>query len=194
MKTVAACYVDVERGPYRHIPGVVCYGIKEDATTYNGPHLGVFHPPCGQWGSLRHLALANAGESRCGPIAVAQVQRFGGVLEQPAHSRLFAHCGLPAPGAGLDGFGGFTVEVEQVAWGHPARKRTWLYCVGIERATVDAGILRGGTVTAWVSGTYTPGKRGTVPAGIRVITPRERHLTPIAFAEWLVELARTAKI
>ena len=191
---IAALYIDTKRGPYAGIAGVDCWGIERDATQYAGPWPVVAHPPCGQWGSLRHLALANAGESRCGPIAVAQVQRFGGVLEQPAHSRLFAHCGLPAPGAGLDGFGGFTVDVEQVAWGHPARKRTWLYCVGIERATVDAGIRRGGTVTAWVSGTYTPGKRGTVPAGIRVITPRERHLTPVAFAEWLVELARTAKV
>lgn len=191
---IAALYVDTKRGPYTGMAGVDAWGIERDATQYAGPWPVVAHPPCGQWGSLRHLALANVDESRCGPVAVAQVRRFGGVLEQPAHSRLFAHCGLPAPCAGLDGFGGFTVEVEQVAWGHPARKRTWLYCVGIERATVDAGIRHGGTVTAWVSGTYTPGKRGTVPEGVRVITPRERHLTPIAFAEWLIELARTAKV
>lgn len=191
---IAALYIDIKRGPYTGIAGVDCWGVERDATTYGGPWPVVAHPPCGQYGSLRHLALANDAESRCGPVAVAQVRRFGGVLEQPAHSRLFEHCGLPAPGAGLDGFGGFTVEVEQVAWGHPARKRTWLYCVGIERATVDAGIRQGGTITAWVSGTYTPGKRGTVPEGVRVITPRERHLTPVAFAEWLVELARTAKV
>jgi hypothetical protein len=93
-----------------------------------------------------------------------------------------------------DAFGGYTLEVQQVSWGHVARKRTWLYFVGIDPKLVMGGIRTGGTPTAWCSGTYTPGQPGTVPAGIRVATALERRATPPAFAEWLVALARTSSL
>lgn len=190
---IAALYV-CPTGPYASMATVDPWDESRDAKLYAGPHPVVAHPPCGQWGSLRHLALPDAARAACGPRAVAQVRAFGGVLEQPAHSRLWAHCGLPYPGDLPDAFGGFAIEVEQVAWGHPCRKKTWLYCVGIDRATVAAGIRTGGTITHWTSGTYTPGKRGTVPEGIRVIPPRLRHLTPPAFALWLVDLASRCRV
>ena len=190
MNEVAALYVDVKRGPYASIPDVECWGVAEDATRYAGPWPVVAHPPCAQWGSLRHLALRDAATAACGPRAVEQVRAFGGVLEQPKASKLWAFCGLPRPDELPDACGGYTIEVQQVAWGHPCRKRTWLYCVGVDRGAVLAGIRTGGTVTHWTSGTYTPGQRGTVPDGVGVIPPRLRHLTPPAFAAWLVEVAR----
>ena len=191
MRTIAALFVDVARGPYATMPGVECWGVERDATTYAGPWPVVAHPPCGQWGALRHLARPDHAQHRCGPIAVAQVRRWGGVLEQPAHSLLWRACDLPPPGSLLGD--GFSVEVQQVAWGHAARKRTWLWFVGIDRRDVLPTIRTGGTVTHWTSGTYTPGRRGTVPTGIRVVPPRLRHLTPPAFAAWLVALARQCR-
>ena len=192
MTTVAALYV-CRTGPYFGLPDVDAWDVDRDARTYAGPWPVVAHPPCAQWGSLRHLARRNAAAAACGPRAVEQVRAFGGVLEQPKASKLWAFCGLPRPGELPDAWGGFAIEVEQVAWGHPCRKRTWLYVVGGDPATVFAGLRTGGEVTHWTSGTYTPGKRGTVPEGVKVIPPRLRHLTPPAFAVWLVEVARRCR-
>jgi hypothetical protein len=94
----------------------------------------------------------------------------------------------------------FSIEVEQVAWGHVARKKTWLYCVGISYATTLAGVRTGGTVTHWCCGfrssTHAPPKRYrtngcAVPPGIKVCSAQQRRRTPPLFAEWLVALARS---
>lgn len=204
MRTVAALYID-PRGPYPKMPGVECWDEVRDARTYAGPHPVVAHPPCGPWGALRHMVVPNRArrlaDSELGPIAVDQVRRFGGVLEQPAGSKLWDHCGLPAanpvgdiwrhPG---DGYG-FAVEVEQVAWGHPARKKTWLYIVGPGRPEVAVGMRTGGVPTHWVSGgrkRSRKGRGGVVPPGIKVCSAQQRRRTPVAFAEWLVSLARAS--
>ncbi len=190
---VAALYVD-ERGPYPSIPGVDCWDAARDARGYPGPLPVVAHPPCGPWGSLRHMRIDDArrdADAALGPVAVAQVRAWGGVLEQPAGSRLWEHCSLPAPGA--RGRLEFSLEVEQVSWGHPARKRTWLFFVGIDRVIAEAGVRRGGEPTHWVSGGRTRGKGsgGLVPPGIKVCSAQQRRRTPPEFADWLVGLARS---
>lgn len=189
---IAALYIDPKRGPYPSIPGVECWGLPDrDATLYAGPWPVVAHPPCAPWSSLRHLCPGKTTEKQVGIVAVAQVRRWGGVLEQPAYSMLFKACSLPFPGGLPDEFGGYTIEVNQCDWGHAAQKKTWLYIVG----TNDLPPFPPpGKPTHWVSGTYTPGQRGTVPEGFRVLPPRLRHLTPPAFAEWLVEAARRSQL
>jgi hypothetical protein len=185
----AALYID-PRGPYPRMTDVDCWDESRDARQYSGPHPVVAHPPCGAWSLLRHMSR---GEGRdCGPRAVEQVRSFGGVLEQPAESRLWAHCRLPMPGELPDEHGGFSIGVEQVAWGHVARKRTWLYFVGIDRWLVESTVRIGGTPTHWCSGGGTG--RGRTPPGIRVCSAQQRRRTPPAFSEWLVELARTARL
>lgn len=200
MRTVAALYVD-PRGPYPKMPDVFCMGEREDARTYDGDGPVVAHPPCGAWGSLSHMRVPNrerrTQDAGCGPIAVAQVRRWGGVLEQPAGSKLWAHSGIPAPGKGVDAFGGYAIEVCQVSWGHVARKKTWLYLVGIPDELAQAGIRRGGEPTHWVSGGRSKmrkGSGGVVPPGIKICSAQQRRRTPPAFAEWLVSLARSSKI
>lgn len=186
---VSVLYVD-KLGPY---PKLVAdwWDAERDARNYAGPNPVVAHPPCRNWSSLRHLAK---GDDRdCGIRAVEQVRQFGGVLEQPAGSKLWAACDIPWTDreVGI----GFSVEVEQVAWGHPARKRTWLYFVGIDRRQVDAGIRRGGTLTHWCSGGRTKSSRrgSPVPPGIKVCSAQQRSRTPVAFAEWLLSLAAQAR-
>lgn len=181
---VAALYVD-PRGPY---PSLVAewYDEARDARTYAGPWPVVAHPPCRNWSSLKHLA--GSDDSDCGVVAFEQVRRWGGVLEQPARSALFAHVGAPVPGELPDAFGGITIEVNQCDFGHVARKATWLYLCGVR----ELGVLPSRREpTHWCSGGRTPSSRhgSPVPPGIKVCSAQQRRRTPIAFAEWLLDLA-----
>jgi hypothetical protein len=197
--TVACLYVDA-RGPYpshelARLKQLDCYDASRDARTYAGPYPVVAHPPCGPWGKLRHQY--EGAEHDCGPRAVEQVRAWGGVLEHPAHSKLWERCGLPKPGELGDDWGGHTIEVDQVEWGHVARKRTWLYIVGVPRARVaDLMLARpfpGRQPTHWASGSRTA-PRGPVPKGIKVCSAAQRRRTPPAFAEFLIALACAVRL
>lgn len=191
ISTVAALYVD-PLGPY---PQLVehWYDAARDARTYDGPWPVVAHPPCGPWGRLRHLY--QGGDAQLAVDAVAHVRRYGGVLEHPAYSRLFSTLQLPTPGTPPDAYGGRTIEVQQVDWGHVARKRTWLYMVRV-RWPVDLPPAR--QPTHWISGGRPrKGERRTarhVPVGIKVCSAQQRRRTPIAFARWLIALAATSSV
>lgn len=190
---VAALYVE-KGGPYFTMPGVDPWGVERDARTYAGPHPIVAHPPCGPWGELRHLYKGS--EHDCAPSALTMVRTWGGILEHPHRSKLWPAAKLPDPGAGPDAFGGFTVEVDQCAWGHVARKRTRIYVVGIDRVRVEATIRTGGEPTHWVAGSRKGrtgiGSGGVAPPHIKFCSAQQRRRTPPLFAEWLVALARSA--
>lgn len=193
---VVALYVD-PRGPYPEFVAD-CWDETRDARVYGGPLPVVAHPPCGAYGSLRHLRVPNRerrDDADCGPIAVAQVRRWGGVLEQPRGSKLWEVCGLPLPGALPDEYGGYSLEVAQVEWGHVARKKTWLYLVGVPLSALGRQPFPGREPTHWVSGGRLhdrKGQGGVVPSGIKVCSAQQRRRTPAAFARWLVELAAAA--
>ncbi len=178
---VAVLYAD-PLGPY---PAHVWdwYDEERNAKTYAGPLPVVAHPPCGPWSSLRSLSHETTKD--CAPHALEMVRRYGGVLEHPAGSTFFDHAGLPRPGRLPDAFGGMTFEVEQCDWGHPARKRTWLYVVGLQGPLPPAPPKR--SPTHWCSGGGTG--RGKTPPGIKVCSAQQRRRTPTDFALWLVELA-----
>lgn len=191
--TVAALYVE-RGGPYFTMPDVDPWGVERDARTYAGPHPVVAHPPCGPWGELRHLYKGS--EHDCAPASLVTVRQWGGVLEHPARSKFWPFAKLPDPGEPLDEFGGFSVDVDQCAWGHVARKRTRLYFVGVDRSIVESTILTGGTPTHWVAGSRKRrtgiGRGGVAPPGIKFCSAQQRRRTPPAFAEWLVALASSA--
>ena len=190
--TVAALYID-PRGPYPTMGGVDAWDVVRDARRYEGPHPVVAHPPCGPWGRLRHLCRND--DPQLAIRAVAQVRAFGGVLEHPCDSLLFRACRLPLPGEFADAYGGHTIEVCQVDWGHPARKRTWLYIVG---ASTIPPIPPPREPTHWISGgrgrAGKKSKTTPVPPGIKVCSAQQRRRTPPAFALWLVELARSVRM
>lgn len=188
---VAALYVD-PRGPY---PSLVTawYDAERNAMGYDGVLPVVAHPPCGPWGTMRHLSSGKGHEqdASCGPRAVEQVRKNGGVLEHPRGSTLFPHAGLPRPGQLPDAWGGVTFEVCQCDWGRPARKRTWLYVVGISpRKIPPAPAPR--EPTHWASGSRTA-PRGPVPPGIKVCSAEQRRRTPERFAKWLVAIAERCR-
>lgn len=203
---VAALYVDA-LGPY---PKLVArwYDAEDDALSYDGPLPVVAHPPCGPWGRLRHLSKKDRAD--LAPLAVAQVRRWGGVLEHPAHSKLWDACSLPKPGEPLDLWGGGTLRVDQSDFGHVARKPTWLYIVGGTPGPMPPKR----EPTHWISGTRaefcgtctktraqckcesfskTRAVRGCVPAGIKVCGKEQCRRTPVPFAAWLLDLAASAR-
>lgn len=183
MRIVAALFID-RLGVYPTLPGVECWDEARDACLYNGPHPVVAHPPCGPWSRLRHLSQEDERTKELGRYAIRAAKRWSGVVEQPAFSRLFADFGIARSEL---------VEVTQVSWGHVARKPTWLYFVDVPEIV---GIRTGGSVTHWASGMRPharKGRGGFAPEGIKICSAEQRRRTPIAFAEWLVGLARTAK-
>lgn len=184
--SAVALYVD-PFGPY---PGLVrqWYDETRDARTYDGPWPVVAHPPCGPWSSLRSLSKETTKD--CAPHALDMVRRYGGVLEHPRGSTFFDFAGLPKPGQLPDSFGGMTFEVSQCDWGHPARKRTWLYVVGLRELPPSAPPAR--EPTHWCSGGGTG--RGKTPPGIKVCSAQQRRRTPPAFARWLLELAARCSV
>lgn len=119
---VAALYID-PRGPYPKLLGADrCWDETRDARTYAGPWPVVAHPPCGPWGRMSQFCKQDASS---GLHALDVVRRFGGVVEQPAHSRLF------------DGLA--VVVCNQLAWGHACSKPTWLYVVGCTVSGIPHG-------------------------------------------------------
>ena len=181
IEVVSVLFVDA-KGPY---PGLVrdWYDETRDARTYAGPNPIVAHPPCGPWSSLRKRSKETTKD--CGPIAVDLVRRFGGVLEHPCGSKLFEHCGLPRPGQLADAWGGQTFDVEQVDWGHVARKRSWIYVVGARAPMPAAPPKR--SPTHWCSGGGQG--RGKTPPGIKVCSAEQRRRTPVDFARFLIGIA-----
>jgi len=195
--SVAALYVD-PRGPYPKLLGTeFCWDAERDARTYAGPWPVVAHPPCGPWGKLRHLYRGS--EHDCAPRALEQVRMFGGVLEHPAGSRLWSlysveTANMPFPGELPDRWGGITVEIDQCDFGHVARKKTWVYCVRCRPSL--CALPPNGTPTHWISGGRGPTatrNHTPVPPGIKVCSAQQRRRTPVAFAEWLISLARQAR-
>jgi hypothetical protein len=193
---VVALYVD-KRGPY---PGLVAewYDEERNAEMYAGPHPVVAHPPCGPWGRLKHLSKYDAPEHALHAVDV--VREFGGVLEHPKGSALWKTVGLPLLGAEPDVYGGRTIEVNQVDFGHVARKATWVYMV---RTPEPGPMPPPREPTHWCSGFRTGGGRKypanyrskgcAVPPGIKVCSAQQRRRTPPAFAAWLLDLASKSR-
>lgn len=150
--------------------GCDCYDFDRNALTWSGGAPGIFHPPCRSWGQLSHMAKPRPGERELALWAMAQVRRWGGVLEHPYASRLWRESGCSRFGI-RDSHGGVLVPVMQSWFGHRAPKKTALYIVG---PVPDL---------TWCQ------DKPTVTTVERMGRP-ERERTPKAFAAWLVDLAR----
>jgi hypothetical protein len=192
--TVAALYVD-PHGWYPQIVGRdLCWDKERDARTYAGPWPVVAHPPCQLWVNFAALNFKRYGGEHNRPgndggtfrAALEAVRAFGGVLEHPADSNAWAAHGLPRPVPGAwqrecSANGGWVCEVWQSAYGHRARKRTWLYYCG-KAAPLPARWER-------PSGTH---QVGWFDRSKPTLGKREASLSPLEFAEWLVALAEQA--
>lgn len=189
---VSALYVDPD-GPY---PRLVTdwWDEQRDARNYDGPNPVVAHPPCHLWTNLAALNYRRHGGGHNRPgndggkfaSALASVRQWGGVLEHPAGSNAWTTHALGAPTDlpmwRQTALCEWVCEVWQSAYGHKARKRTWLFYCG-RRPPMDARWDR-------AAGTHQVGwfDRNKPSLG-----KKEASRTPDEFAAWLVDLAGSVK-
>lgn len=203
LRTVAALYVQ-KGGAYFDLSGVDPWDEQRDARLYAGPHPVVAHPPCSRWCRLAGLVEARWGHKRgddggCFAAAVASVRRWGGVLEHPADSAAWLAHGLLAPPrtggwVAAGDWVGWTCCVEQGHYGHPGRKPTWLYAAGVDLPSMRWGRSSAvGRIATWYridpSGGESCTQRGDV-----LIPKSQRSVTPPAFRDLLIAMARTARV
>lgn len=176
---------------YKALPDVEVYDMERDARTYDGPWPVVAHPPCRAWGRLSHMAKPRPDERNLARLAVAMVREFGGVLEHPAGSKLWAAQSLPRPSM-RDAFGGWTLAAPQHWWGHKAEKATWFYVVGCEPRDMPAIPMKLGKAEYVIASSL---HRNPSATWARPEVPdEEREHTPPELAAWLVDLARRCAV
>lgn len=182
---------------YREIPGVEIYDEVRDARTFPGGMPVIAHPPCRRWttfGANMLKATAKHGnrlptdaeikqERELGLWCARQVQENGGILEQPAGSKLFESAGLPLPGLPQSPES-FSLHVWQAWWGYPLKKGTWLYFCGISKFVIEIPFVLRPLNTH-------DGREWDFKISH---SSRMRSHTVPAFANWLVDLARTAVV
>ena len=189
---IAALFVQTG-GHYFGLEGVDPWDVTRDARTYTGPHRVVAHPPCTRWCQLAYVVQKRRGlkvgdDDGAFASALASVRRWGGVLEHPAFSYAWPAFGLPRPpraGWQATACGGWVAQVSQSAYGHRARKRTWLYYVGSNPP--PALNWSEPEPTAQVSWCKNHGNSPLPRLG-----KKEASRTPPAFRDMLLSIARTA--
>lgn len=206
MTTVAALFID-PKGHYPYLLGRNhCWDVSRDARTFAGNTSAVVaHPPCFLWVNMACVNWKRYGRQKpawlggtdggCFASALQSVRRCGGVLEHPAGSHAWEHFDLlppdsmRAPDPTEVAFGAtgwvrtdvreWVCEVWQSAYGHKARKRTWLlYCGARPPFELD-----------W---TRQPGTHqvGWFDRNKPTLGKREASKTTIEFAKELIRLAK----
>jgi hypothetical protein len=133
---IAALFVETN-GCYYGIDGVDPWDKTRDAKLYRGPYPIVAHPPCQLWTRFAHVNFKRWGgehnrpgnDEGCFASALDSLWKYGGVIEHPAFSDAWKWFMLSRPVPGKwshDALGFWVCEVWQSAYGHKARKRTWL--------------------------------------------------------------------
>lgn len=202
---IAALFVQTN-GCYFGLPDVDPWDEPRDARLYDGPWPVVAHPPCERWGRYWGGApttwprLIKGDDKGCFASALASVRRWGGVLEHPAASAAWEAHGLVKPphsGAWvradvLYGFDGWTCRVEQGAYGHQARKGTWLYAVGVDLPSLEWGAADG-DFRRLDEGFHSKEERArAIKTGVcQRLSKRQRAATPIPFRDLLLSIAKS---
>lgn len=185
---IAALYVETN-GVYFGLDNVDPWDKQRNAMRYAGPHRVVAHPECSRWCQLAYINQKRYGhkvgdDGGMFEHALASVRSFGGVLEHPAFSYAWPAFELPRPpraGWQRTSCGGWVTQVSQGAYGHRARKLTWLYYVGNTPPSLDWSVP---DPTAQVSFCKNHGN-----SALPRLSKKEAKRTPIAFRDLLLRLA-----
>ncbi len=199
--TVAALYVE-EGGCYYGLEGVDPWPKSRDARKYPGPHRVVAHPPCERWGRYwsggpsARVRRTLGDDDGCFEAAKLAVETYGGVLEHPEASHAFRAHGLLAPpwGGGWVAAGngiGWVCCVAQGAYGHAARKATWLYAVDVELPSLDWSKPRSQIRLDEGFHSKEERRRATRTGICQRLSRRQRAATPEAFRDLMISMARS---
>jgi len=195
-RMIAALFVETN-GVYFGLPDVDPWDIERDARKYDGPWPVVAHPPCARYCRFAKQIQWRGGkrvgdDDGCFASALKNVRHYGGILEHPAESLAWKIFNLDRPaGSGWQRSlyeNAWCCRMHQSAYGHRARKSTWLYFVGDKPPEpLDWSI---GTPTMVISTS-----RRKTPNALPEMTDSfgERLITPVAFRNKLLELARYAR-
>lgn len=197
--TVAALFV-ARGGAYWDLEGVDPWDQTRDARLYDGPWPVIAHPPCARWCRLAGLVEARWGHKRgedngCFAAALEAVERWGGVLEHPAYSDAWKAFDLPRPPSTGGWQGnllrpGHACYVEQGRYGHPAKKATWLYAVGVDLPDLQWGHIP--DQEGWKYVSWCDNHTGDVWASKRTRVGKEQAAaTPPSFRDELLAMARS---
>ena len=183
-----------KRSHYEKLPGTDIYNIERNALSIprTNTTAGIYHPPCRHWGQLKHFAKPRPGERKLAIWSVLRINRYGGVLEHPYNSELFSKYSLLMNK-------GFILPIEQVWFGHKARKPTKLYIVGIDKEELPPFEVIATEPTHQVSGLRYRGydqEGNLIPnrsksAQLPELSKKAREATPPKFGEWLLQICRT---
>lgn len=149
------------------------WNIKRNATKWPGGNPIIAHPPCRTWGNYRHKAKPSPGEKQLAIHAIIMARLWGGIVEHPKTSTLWNTMNIPKPGQ-TDQYGGWTLNIDQIWWGHRAQKNTTLYIVGCKPKQIPPLPI-----------TFTLQQKT-----IEQMAKPEREHTPIKLAIWLIQLAK----
>lgn len=193
---IAALFVE-KNGCYFGLDNVDPWDIDRDARKYDGDFPIVAHPPCQLWTRFAHVNYARwggehnrpANDGGCFKFALDTLRKCGGVLEHPAFSDAWKAFDLPRPvnGKWINVNDFWVCEVWQSAYGHKARKRTWLLYCGynppqeMRWERPDA--------THQIGGHDQRGKLRNKPT----ISGKAASRTPIEFRDELIKLALLSK-
>lgn len=197
---IAALFVQKD-GCYYGLPDVDPWPEDRDARKYDGPYPVVAHPPCQLWGRFARVNYKRWGgehnrpgnDGGCFAAALASVRKWGGVLEHPADSYAWEHHALCKPRKHRVGWhqtapNEYVCEVWQSAYGHKARKRTWLFYCGIPAPFELRWDRKPGT--HWI-GHYDRKNPGNFKPGL---SAKEASATPIDFRDELIKLANWSRL
>lgn len=187
---IAALYVQTG-GCYFGLPDVDPWDEARDARKYAGPWPVVAHPPCDRWHQMSAVNAKRWGfkineDGGCFAAALRAVRLWGGVLEHPAETRAFRFHSIPEPARG--GWQGtvcglWTTEVDQAAYGHKARKRTWLIYGGSSPPRLNWAVTKG---------SHQIGHNKALKTNKPRLVGPECAATPPEFRDLLLGMARTA--
>ena len=195
---IAALYV-AKGGCYFGLPDVDPWDEERDARLYAGPWPVVAHPPCDRWGryydggpSWRARGLTpkvKGDDGGCFAAALQAVRNFGGVLEHPSGTSAWPAHGILSPlvysWTAAGDWQGWVCRVDQGAFGHRARKETWLYAVGCDLPSLPWGVSR-----PPLDGTPRERKTGICQR----LSRKQRAATPIPFRDLLLSMARSVRV
>ena len=205
---IAALFVETD-GCYFGLPEVEPWDKERDARTYDGPWPVVAHPECQRWGRFWHGSTRKphqyelGDDGGCFMSALISTHLYGGVIEHPSESRAWKFFGLPTPMKGQgwsepDLYGGRSCYVEQCHYGHPARKATYLYAIGIDFEAFElVWDHTRAVVPQWMIERY--GEKKARKIGVVAMMggkdkQAKRNRSPLPFRDVLIAMAETASL